>query len=127
MLKFAIFALFCDPWVHYIPKIWKKLYYHIAFIINKHHLTVKTTFGAILGVSDTTILLQNRWFMLFYVILHPVMVWNGDKMLYLVPNVHQLIQITSLYDISGDLILHNIAKNTTFGLKMRDPRPYKLV
>ena len=47
-------------------------------------------------------------------------------MLYIVPNVHQLIQIISLYYISGDPISQNIAKITTFGLEMSSPRPLKL-
>ena len=58
MLKFAIFAVIYGPWVLCSPKIGKILCFHIACNINKHHLTVKTTFGTLLGISDTTILLQ---------------------------------------------------------------------
>ena len=48
-------------------------------------------------------------------------------MLYIVPNVYQLIQIISLYYISGDPISRNIAKITTFGLEMSCPKPLKLL
>ena len=48
-------------------------------------------------------------------------------MLYIVPNVYQLIQIISLYYISGDPISHNIAKITTFRLETSCPRQLKLL
>ena len=48
-------------------------------------------------------------------------------MLYIVPNVYQLIQIISLYYISGDPISQNIAKITTFGLEMSCQKPLKLL
>ena len=48
-------------------------------------------------------------------------------MLYILPNVHQLTQITSLYNISGDPIIHNIAKIATIVLKMGCPKQIKLL
>ena len=39
-------------------------------------------------------------------------------LLYIVLIIHQFIQITKIYDISGDPILLNIAKITYLGIKM---------
>ena len=42
-----------------LQKIEKIYIFHIAFIIWKHHVAVKTDFGALFEVLDTSFLLQN--------------------------------------------------------------------
>ena len=100
---------------------------YIVFNIWKHHFAVKITLRALLGVSDTSFLPKNWWFLIFYVISHPIMVWNGHKMLYILLNVQWLIQIITLNYISGDPILHYIAKIATFRLEICSPKPPKLI
>ena len=97
--------------LYLVPNVHQLIQIYIVLNIWKHHFTVKITLGAILGVSDTSFLPQNKWFLLFYVILHLIMVWNGHKMFYIVSTVHQLIQIYTVFNIWK----HHFAVKITFG------------
>jgi len=99
LLQKGIFALVCGPWVLLMPKNWKQyIYFCILFNIWKHHFEVKITLRALLGVLGHLIFAPK---LIIFGIVCYIMVWNGDKKIHIVPNIHQLMQIISLFFISS--------------------------